>query len=98
ARGAERLARVGRAVVEVEDLGRMPPSERLDDEREHLVLSLVRGGLDRDDVSALVVEDGVDAERDRAALDRERWAMAHVGVPDRVDARRLPAPPAGIVR
>ena len=63
----------------------------MDQEREHVDLALGVVGLERDDVAAGVVEERVDAQRDRAARRSQRRAVADVAVPERVDAVGLPA-------
>jgi hypothetical protein len=80
--GAEDVATVSGAVVEVEDVGRAVLAERPDQDLEHVGLALGVARLDGDDEAAGVVEEGVDAERPALAVDGERRPVADVGVPE----------------
>ena len=98
ARDPQRLADVGRAIVEVERVRRALASERADEEREHLGLALGRARAEPDDVAAVVVEDRVDAQRDARAVLAECRAVADVGVPEDVGRSGLPAAARLVVR
>ena len=91
--GAEDLADVGRAVVEVEHVGRAVLAQGPDQDFEHVGLALGVARLDGDDEPAGVVEQGVDAQGTGLAVDGERRAVADIGVPEGTGARRLPAKP-----
>ncbi len=91
ARGGQRIAAVGRAVVEVERVRLAVAAQGADEEAEHVDLALGVVGLERDDVAGGVVEQRVDAQRASLAVHLERWAVADVAVPKRHRALGLPA-------
>ena len=66
-------------------------AHRLDHQSEHvdLALGVMRG--ERQDVAAGVVEDAVNAHRLTFALDHDRRAMTHVGMPEGAGSLGLPA-------
>jgi hypothetical protein len=62
---------------------------------KHIRLFLGGVGLERDDVARGVVEDGVDADRDGTAVDREIRAVTDVDLPEGAGVFGLP-PKAGV--
>lgn len=90
-RGAERLAPVGRAVIQVERVGLSVDAYRADEQSEHVVLTLGGMRFERDEVSGVVVEQAVDANRRALSREGERGSMADVALPERVGECRLPA-------
>ena len=98
ARGRERVAAIGRAVVEIQPPRRAVQANRFEQKVEHRDLALVAKHAQRDDVARFVVEQRVHAHRDAAAVDGERRAVADVGVPQVAGERGLPAPPLAVGR
>jgi len=69
ASGGERLAGIGRAVVEVE--AARPPREphRAGAQHQHVDLALGVARFEGDDIAAVIVEDGMDPQRLLGAID-----------------------------
>ena len=88
---AEDVAAIGGAVVEVEAVGRTVPSNRANDEIEHVLLAFLVAGFDGDDVARCVVEHRVDAHGPLLAVDDDGGGVADVAVPQRAGPLGLPA-------
>ena len=91
ARGGERVAAVGAAVVEEERVRFSVAAQGADEEAEHVDFALGVVGLEGDDVPRGVVHQRVDAQRPRLAVDGEGDAVADVAVPQRHRLVGLPA-------
>ena len=87
----ERLAAVGRAVIEIKRVGRPVRADRPHEQSEHVDLSLLVHGLEPDDEARAVVEEPVHADGLFHAVDEDVRAVAHVTVPERAGTRGLPA-------
>ena len=93
ARGAQRVAAVGRAVVQVEGVWFSVDAYRAHEQSEHVVLALGGVGLEGDEVTRVIVDQAVDPDRRALSAERERRAVTHVALPERVGQRGLPAQP-----
>src|SRR5690606_20757737 len=96
----QRLTAVGRAVVEVQGVGRPVFAHRAHHQPEHVDFALGVMGSEREDVAAGIIENAVDTHRLALAIDQDRRSVTHVGVPKGAGPLRLPAKaylPAAIV-
>ena len=89
-RDTQRVADVGRAVVEIERLGRAVETKGLDAQSQHLGLALGGASLEWDHVPAVVIENRVDAKRHAHAVHAQRRAVADVSVPNLIGRGGLP--------
>ncbi len=87
----ERVAAVGGPVVEVNSVGGAMFAHGTHEQAEHVDLSLLVHGLERDDVPRGVVEHAVNAHGLFLAADQELSPMADVAVPERAGMRSLPS-------
>jgi hypothetical protein len=92
-RGAQDVAAIGGAVIEVEGVRGAVLARGAHQESEHVGLHFGVVGFERDDVSGRVVEQPVDAQGPGAAADEERGTVADVAVPQGPRSLGLPAQP-----
>jgi hypothetical protein len=87
----QRLAAVGRAVIEVEDVGPTVLHDGAGEELQHRVLALVARDAEADDVAGCIVEEPVDADGGPSSVEGQGRTMTDVPVPERVRTLGLPA-------
>lgn len=86
----ENVAPIGRAIVEVEDVGPAIAAKRADEDGEHVALTLLVHRLERDDVARRVVEERVDADWFLLARFDNRRPMADIRMPQGAGPLCLP--------
>lgn len=91
ARRREGNAAVGRAVIEIEDVGPAVFHHRAREELQHRLLALVGGDAEAHDGARGVVEHCVHAHMRAPSVEGERRAVADVAVPEGIGTLGLPA-------
>lgn len=94
----QQIAAVGRAVVQIQSVGRTVPPHRAHHQSEHVDLALGRVGLQRHHVARGVVQHAVHPQRQAPRARGQRQPVAHVPVPQRAGPLGLPAQPCARAR
>ena len=85
---------VRRTVVQVERVGLSVAAQRPDEQAQHVDFPLMVVRLEGEDVAGRVVHQRVDAQRENAAVDAQRRAVADIAMDERHRPGRLPAEPS----
>src|ERR1019366_6836836 len=88
---AKGVARIRRAVVEIERIGQSVAAHGPAEQTQHVDLALAVHGLQRDDETGMVVEHAVNTQRHTVTVDEQIGSVAYVAVPQSTWALGLPA-------